>query len=121
MPIVFAVAVWGKYWKGKIVECHYGNMAVVSVVNTCSSRDKSMMQLIWSMFFLVAVHVKGASNVAANALSCNDLLRFLQVVADAAEHPTPIPQELVSLLVRKKTDWMSPCWSQLFCACCRRA
>lgn len=129
IPIVFAVAVWGKYWKGRIVECHCDNMAVVAVVNTGSSRDKSMMQLIRSMFFLVAhfsvqiraVHVKGASNVAADALSRNDFLRFLQVVPDAAEHPTPIPQELVSLLVREKPDWMSPRWTQLFSACCRRA
>ena len=129
MPIEFAVAVSGKHWRSRIVECHCDNMAVVAVVNTGSSRDKSMMQLMRSMFFLVAhflvqiraVHVNGANNVAADALSRNDFLHFLQVVPDAAKYPTPIPQELVDLLVREKPDWISPRWTQLFSACCRQA
>ena len=123
MPIVFTVAVWGKYWKRRIVECHCDNMAVVAVV------FKSMMQQMGSMFFLVAhfsvqikaVHVKGASNVAANALSCNDFLCFLQVVLNAAKHPTSIPKELVNVLVVQKPDWMSPRWTQQPSACCRWA
>ena len=52
IPIVFAVAVWGRHWGGRVVECHCDNMAVVSVINIGSSRDKVMMQLMRSLFFL---------------------------------------------------------------------
>ena len=48
-------------------------------------------------------HVQGGDNVAADALSCNDIPRFLQVVPDAVKH-TAITLELVDLLVREQLD-----------------
>ena len=102
-----------------MVECHCDNMALVAMVNTGSCRDKAMMQLIRSMFFLVAhllvqiraVHVKGATNIAADGLSRNEFPRFLQVVPDSAKHPVTISQQPVDLLVRDKPDWTSQLFS----------
>ena len=109
------------------MECQCNNMAVVAVVNSGYSKDKSMMHLMWCLFFLVAhfqvqvraSHMRGVDKVAADALSHNDIPHFLQVVPDAVQ-PTAIPQELVDLLVREKLDWTSSCWAQLFSNFCRR-
>ena len=105
------------------------NMAVETVVNTGSSRDKAMMQLMRTLFFIVThfnvqlrtVHVRGATNVAADAMSRNDLPRFLQVVPGAVPYQTPIPKGLVDLLVREQPDWTSARWAQLFSDCYRQA
>ena len=125
LPILFAVAVWGPHWVGRLVVCQCDNMAVVSVVNSGYSRDNAMMHLLRCLFFMVAhfqiqikaVHVAGVVNVAAYALSRNDISRFLQVVPAATRIPTPIPQGLVDMLVRERPDWTSHRWAQLFNVC----
>ena len=109
-----------------MVECQCDNMAVVAVVNAGYSRDKSMMHLMRCLFFLVAhfhvqiraCHVREVDNVAADALSRNDIPHFLQVVPDAGQ-PIAIPQGLVDLLVREQPDWTSSRWAQLFSDFCR--
>ena len=129
LPILFAVAVWGAQWGGRLVECRCDNMAVVSVVNSGRSQDKTLMHLLRCLFFMAAhfqvhvraSHIPGVKNVAADALSRNDLPRFLQVVPEAVQQPTPIPQSLVDLLVMEQPDWLSPHWSRRFSACCKQA
>ena len=66
------------------------------------------------------MHIPGVSNVAPDALSRNDFPQFLQVVPDAAAHPTLVPQQLVDLLVKEQPDWTSLHWVQLFGDCCRQ-
>lgn len=127
LPILFAVAVWGPQWVGRLVMCQCDNMAVVSVVNSGYARDTAMMHLLRCLFFMVAhfhiqvkaTHLAGVSNVAADTLSRNDLSCFLQVVPEAAKAQTPIPVGLVDLLVRERPDWTSPRWAQLFHSCFR--
>ena len=125
LPILLAVAVWGREWKGRLVTCHCDNMAVVSVVNSGYSKDSTVMHLLRCLFFMAAhfdtcikaVHVPGVINVAADALSRDNHTQFLQVVPGARQHPTQIPQGLVDLLVIDQTDWTSPHWTQLFGDC----
>ncbi len=129
LPILFAVAVWGRYWRGRQVECHCDNMAVVAVVNSGRSRDKTLMHLLRCLVFMAAqfhiriraIHIPGVANVATDALSRNDFPRFLQAVPDAIQNPTPIPRQLVDLLVKEQPDWTSQRWGQLFRDCCRPA
>ena len=61
-----------------------------------------------------ATHVEGKSNVAADALSRNRLPIFFLQVPAAEEHPTPIPQSLVDMLITARPDWTSPEWRKLF-------
>ena len=71
-------------------------VAVVAVVNSGRSRDKTIMHLLRCLFFVAAqknvqVHacyLPGALNVAADALSRNRILDFLQVVPEAEVAPT---------------------------------
>ena len=54
-PIVIACAVWGKRWQGKSIHCVCDNAAVVSIVTSGSSRDATVMHLMWCLFFFQAV------------------------------------------------------------------
>ena len=45
LPIVVAVASWGKAWQGKAVLARCDNMAVVAIVNSGSSREAEAMHL----------------------------------------------------------------------------
>ena len=125
LPILFAVAILGRHWSGRLVNCRCDNMAVVSVVDSGYCRDTTMMHMLRCLFFMAshfnvavqASHIPGVANIAADALSCNQFSRFLQVVPDAAQLPSP--RRLVELLVLSQPDWTSPLWARLFRDCCR--
>ena len=104
-------------------------MAVVAVTNSGRSKETVLKHLLRCMFFIAAhfdlrvraTHVPGVSNTAADALSRDDVPRFLQVVPEAATSPTPLPTAVVDLVVKEQPDWTSRRWAQLFSACCRQA
>ena len=94
------------------------------------------MHLMRSLFFftaqsgciLQAVHVEGRLNVAADALSRDNLSLFRHhlslfrhQVPDAHPTPTSIPKELVELLVIQWPDWTSKNWKRLFNSISQRA
>ncbi len=100
---------------------------MVEVVNSGSSKDPHIMQLVRSLFFIVAhfeitlqaVHVVGKENSKDDAISRNKIAVFLSQAPKASPEPTPIPPQLVDLLVTQRPDWTSPTWSQLFSSCLR--
>lgn len=128
VPIVFSCALWGHRWKGESVLAYTDNAAVVSIVNSGKSKDRLAMHLMRCSFFfmaegeytLKATHVEGKSNVAADALSRNRLPIFFLQVPAAGEHPTPIPQSLIDMLITARPDWTSPEWRRLFSTSSRR-
>ncbi len=54
IPIVLAVAIWGHQWTGKIVLAVCDNEAVVSIVNSGTSKDKEAMHLHRCLAFTTA-------------------------------------------------------------------
>ena len=68
-----------------------------------------------------AVHRRGKDNIQADALSRNNTSRFLQALPGADQEPAQIPQLLLTLLVNKQPDWMSPDWTRWFTASIRQA
>ena len=80
IPIVFAAAVWGKHWSGSTVQCACDNDVVVAVINSGSSKEKHLMQLMQCLFFfaahfqfaIIASNNPGSKNVQADALSRNN-------------------------------------------------
>ena len=84
-----------------------------------------MMDMLRCMFFfraywefeLTAEHVPGERNVAADAVSCNNLSLFFQVLPGASPQPTPVSQSLIDLLVVHRPDWTSPNGITLFKNC----
>ena len=125
VPIAMACMVWGPLWRGSQVVVHCDNQAIVCVVNSGYSREKNIMHLMRCVFFfrafwgfdLRAEHVPGERNVAADALSRDNLALFFQVSPTATKEPTAVPQALIDMLVVQCPDWTSPSWVALFRSC----
>ncbi len=122
LPIVMAVAVWGRLWKGATVSCRCDNMAVVAIVNSGRSKMDRAMHLMRCLSFflarwdvtLVCQHIPGVDNGAADALSRDSLLLFQQLVPESAAEATHIPVGLLQCLVRDTPDWTKVDWVTLF-------
>ena len=123
LPIVMASVLWGRSWAGKKIQWFSDNSAAVSIINSGKSKDPLAMHLARCLFFfqtsfgfsLKASHIAGKHNIAADALSRDNIPRFFQQVPAAKKHrPTPVPDELQQLLIHHQPDWTSPTWRQLF-------
>ena len=88
VPVVLAVAVWGKRWVGQAVRVNSDNMAVVATLKSGACQDQALMHLMRCLHFfaayyqlkIMAAHVPGKDNAVADALSRNDYARFSSVV-----------------------------------------
>ena len=98
------------------------NAAVVAIVNSSDSRDADALHLRRCLAFLTArldinlfaSHIKGKDNGLADALSRNKAAIFFAAHPQALPHPSPIPAELLDLLIVQKPDWRSPNWTSLW-------
>ena len=125
IPIVVAVMVWGRSWRGTCIHCHCDNQAVVAVLATRYSRHPKLMQLLRCLFFLeayhglsiTASHIPGNSNTLADYLSRNKLsCFFLQGPQDMSRYPTPLPLFALNVLLDPSIDWASETWMGWFSA-----
>ena len=99
MPIVISAAIWGPQWSGKSVQCRCDNEAVVSILNSGTSKDPTVMGLMRCLHFFAAkfslivsaVHLPGVDNSLADALSRNNLPSFLSHCLQACPTPTFSP------------------------------
>ncbi len=122
VPIVLACAIWGHQWKGKTVLCRCDNAAGVAIINSGRSKNDLVMHLMRSLFFftarynvvLRAVHLPGRHNQAADALSRDNVPLFLRQVPLAEKRPTPLPSELLAILLHRRSDWTSHAWRSRF-------
>ena len=62
---------------------------------------------------LRAVHIPGVLNIAADAISRNDMQVLHQVVPSAEWQPDAVPPKLWDLLVLRQPDWQLVDWRQL--------
>ena len=126
IPIVISVAIWGESWANKTVLCRCDNEAVVSILTTGTSKEKDAMALLRCLFFfaahfnihLTSTHIAGATNSLADALSRNHSQKFFHSLPQANPSPTPVPQQLLDLLLHDPIDWASPKWSTKFSSTC---
>ena len=74
---------------------------------------------IWAYwdFQLLAEHILGEDNKAADTISHNNFPLFFQVSPDASPQATPIPQVLLIWLVEQQPDRTSTTWVKLFKNC----
>ena len=113
LPIVLAAVAWGPQWAGRHILFHTDNLAVVQVVWNPNTADPSLCNLLWCLYFysahyqfmFTAAHIPGLKNVAADALSRNNLHLFYSLFSQVPRHT--IPHSLVKLFLLQVPDWNS--------------
>ena len=89
IPIVIAIALWGRNWTGQVVQCRCDNSAVVAVLASRTSKDQDLMHLLRCLALfeaklsvrVIGAHLPGAQNTLADNLSRDALSSFLQASA----------------------------------------
>ncbi len=121
LPIVVATAVWGHLWRGMTVLFHCDNMAVVATLRSGSCREPQAMHLRRCLafmeatgeFVLLAEHVRGVDNVAADELSRGRLMsaRIAMQVSDGEQQV--VPDRVLELMVTGSENWSDRQWLDL--------
>ena len=96
--VVLAAFTFGLKWKGLSIVLRSDNMGACAAVNSLVSSSPTTMTLIRKLLFasacfafdLRAVHIPGALNTVADALSRYNMLLFSQLRPRANRHPTPV-------------------------------
>ena len=122
VPIVISCTVWGRSLAKKKIEVKCNNQSLVIAINKGTARDPLVMHLLRCLWFftalfdidIVATHVPGEDNKAADMLSRNQLREFLTTHPKASQFPTLIPLSLLSLISPQQLDWTSPSFLQQF-------
>jgi len=123
-PIVVATAIWGKAWRGRLIHVLSDNMAAVAAINNQTSSLKESAHLLRCLAFLTAhhqcelraQHLPGRHNALADALSRDNVKVFHLLHPQARNSPTPLPEQLIRLLITERPDWTSHRWTELWTA-----
>ena len=122
LPILIALAIWGKSWSGHTVLIRTDNMAVVHILRAGSARNEMVMHLLCSLFFILAIwslaltpqHFPGCHNDMADALSSNRLPLFHSLAPHMSPYPSPVHSSLQDILINQPQDWTNPQWLTQF-------
>ena len=120
VPIVAAAALWGRYWSRTHVCFHTDNMAVVAILRNQSGRSTLVQHLMRCLYFYTALyqfeytteHVPGVLNVAADAISRNNISVLPSLIPQATQ--VSVPPSLLEMLVSHQPDWGSATWITSF-------
>ena len=119
-PVV-AAALFGRQWRGKVVQFIVDNKAVVDILKDGYSREPHLMHMVRMLVFFachfqfwwLAEHIAGADNILADAISRNNLDIFLSQASPSPAVPVTVPAPLVDALSQIIT-WTSTDWIKLF-------
>ena len=101
-----AFSIWGKELVGKIVILHTDNKALVSILNTKTSKSPRVMILLRLLVLKGLVHniqfkgqhIIGVQNVKADSLSRLQWNRFRHVFPEADQLPSTVPDSFLRLI-----------------------
>ena len=120
-PVVAAAALFGRQWKGKVVQFVVDNKAVVDILKEGYSRESHLMHMIRMLVFFAchfqfwwtAEHIPGRENTLADAISRNNLELFLTQASPTPGEPAIVPSALADML-SQNTTWTSTNWIPSF-------
>ena len=129
LPIVLAGMIWGRRWVDSCVRCLCDNQAVVACLRSRTSRDSHCMHMLRTLAFVEAryrfslrpEYINTKDNHLADDLSRDNLASFLLKVPGADTRATPLPTQLLDLLLDPSVDWISLRWLQQFSDIFRKA
>ena len=106
VPIAMAFHIWSQKLAGKRLILHTDNQALVSILNSKTSKSKRVMRLLrqlvlQSLLFNIqfkSLHITGQRNVKADSLSRQQWSRFRANFPNAEEQPTPIPKSFLQVI-----------------------
>ena len=122
-PVVIAAEIFGRQWRGHLIQFSIDNMAMFHILNSTYRKDGHIMHLIWILVFLaahfdflfIAKHMEGKANYLADNLSCDKLSHFFAQVSQAEHHlPSHTSASLLHLLDICHHIWTSTDWIRLF-------
>ena len=107
-PIVVGVQLWAPHLENKRVSFWSDNQAVVTIINSQTSKCPIIMQLLRELVVICLCHnirfraryVPGIHNNIADALSRYQSERFRRIAPHADQHPTPPPVHLWTIFNR---------------------
>ena len=116
VPIVLAIVVWGPYLRKNTLLLQCDNLSLVTAINKGACRDRVVMHLLRCMWFfvahfdinIVAKHLPGKDNIAADKLSRNNTDQTFLSQAGLSSLPTPLPPTVHQIISPKGLDWLSP-------------
>ncbi len=120
LPVVVAASLWGRSWEGRHVCFHSDNMAVVSILNKRTAKEHLLNHYLRCIFFYAAfykfhysaTHIPGTDNIAADALSRNNLPLFSLSVPQIPQFR--VPPVTLDLVFQGMPDWSSAQWTDMF-------
>ena len=106
IPIALAIFLWYKLFHKKRIIFYIDNLAVVSILNSKTSKSARVMVLLrfivyWSLvgnLNFKAVHISSSKNVLADCLSRGKFQKFRELLPSADPVPTTVPLEFWNLL-----------------------
>lgn len=124
VPVVIAIALWGRLLSSHTVLLQSDNMTVVVTLTSGSAKDPHLMHPARCLHFFLAEfdisieaqQVPGLPNTAADALTRNQLALFFRCTPQANPTQDKIPRGLVDMLLIHHPDWLAPSWRTMFCA-----
>ena len=122
LPILIGSAIWGQAWLNHRIVWHCDNQAVVSCLQSRTSRHPTLMHLIRNLvyiearsgFYICPEYINTHANHLADDLSRNLVSSFFSKVPQASPTPTPVPAALVDLLLDHQADWTLLQWRRRF-------
>ena len=99
-PICLALHLWGDQLRNKCITINTDNMAIVYVINNCTSKDSLIMLLVRRLVLLCmrlnillrAQHYPGHLNKICDFLSRDQVNKALQLAPHLRKEPVDIPQ-----------------------------
>ncbi|KAK6185508.1 hypothetical protein SNE40_007726 [Patella caerulea] len=110
VPIVIALELWGFRFSNKRLLLHVDNMALVRILNTCTSKSKRVMSLIRPLLMVFlkhnivfrATHVRSQDNGICDSISRQQWERFRQLAPEADENPLNVPNNIIEKIYSMK-------------------
>lgn len=101
-PILVAISIWGSKLRNMRIQFNCDNSAVVTVLNTWSSKSERVMTLVRALtleclkfnILVRASHLPGIKNSICDALSRSQMSRFRMLAPEADELPHPVPEHI---------------------------
>lgn len=119
LPILLAVAMWGLFWLGNRVLVHCDNMAVMNIMSSNTSKDKTIIHLLRGYTLSVHTTISTYELHTFRGLKLYLQMPYLKQSAGilmenpkANKEPTPIPELLSTVLVSIQPDWLSKTWRE---------